>query len=787
MSAAEHDGLSEGQFHAARGWRHWADWVLLTLIVLLALRGWLAPGKIASPRLEMVPELSIIWMAKERLLQSGPLGEWVTFEFAGFPYVRFLAYPLYDGMAALSILTGWSLDGIFKAAFVLAFVASAITFYELAYAFTLRRGAALVGGVIYALFPFHLHGASEAWIHAVSWALLPLLFLAYESSRGWERATPDIRPRQGVSLGLLLGVMPVVSIEYTMLTAPFLGLYLVLREGMWLWRGREAIPWRRWVAYWALAGLTALGLAAFFVLPALMELEYVGIHLKHGAESFQSHELLRDYAVAPALVWRAVVRRWGGDLNLEHVPVIGSAFWSIAWYPGVIAGGLALLGLPWLRRDARARAMLALLLVALLFVVGSWFPWNPFPYLPFVGRLSAFRGVLFVALAGALLAGWGVETLLRWRPRSLPAGALVGALLILTFADYMPAAKALTTVPDYFATDELAAYRWLGAQSSDQGNRSFEFTTTHRGTYLSSYALQYDGGRHLWGYYDNGAPRHMWALLSWGDVPAALRLGSTRYVLSRPEGNGSNPVFDRILTAGYTERVWESAHLTIWETPEPQPFVHVYDDAAFYLGDPEYRALDILPILAQQDVALVSGRSDYADDYDLATLAAFGALIVRPPWVRDLQVQAAVESALSGRVVTHQEILDRGWATAVDAAMPPPLVSWQRPHPERIEVTVETAAPAVVMVSEAWYPNWRVEVDGVAQPVWRVNYAFLGAAVAAGRHTLVFRYEKPWYVWLGYAITGLTLLTIVGGLWRSRPEAASSLAARRTTQTRASQ
>ncbi len=780
MSAAEHDGLSAGQAHVARGWRRWADWVLLTLIVLLALRGWLAPGRIASPRLEMVPELSIIWMAKERLLQSGPLGEWVTFEFAGFPYVRFLAYPLYDGMAALSILTGWSLDSIFKAAFVLAFVISGITFYELARALTRCRGAALVAGVIYALFPFHLHGASEAWIHAVAWALLPLLFLAYESSRQWT-VSSDIHPGQGVSLGLLLGVMPIVSIEYTLLTAPFLGLYLIVREGMWLWRARGAIPWRRWVAYWALAGLIAMGLAAFFVLPALVELEYVGIHLKHGVESFQSYELLRDYAVAPALVWRAVLRRWGGDLTLEHVPVIGSAFWSIAWYPGVIAAGLALLGLSWLRRDARARVMLALLLVALLFVVGGWLPWNPFPRLPFVGRLSAFRGELFVALAGALLAAWGVETLLRWRPRSLPAVALVGALLVLVFADYMPAAKALTTVPDYFAADELAAYRWLGAQGGEQGDRSFEFTTTHRGTYLRSYALQYDGGRHLWGYYDNGAPRHVWALLSWGDVPTALVLGSTRYVLSRPEDNGSNPVFDRILAAGYTERVWKSAHLTIWENPEPQPFVRVYDDTAFYLGDPEYRALDILPILAQRDVALVSGRSDYADDYDLATLANFGALIVRPPWARDQKVQAEVQSALADRVVTHQQVLDRGWTTPVDAAMPTPVVSWQRPHPERIEVTVETAAPAIVMVSEAWYPNWRAEVDGAAQPVWRVNYAFLGAAVPPGRHMLVFRYEKPWYSWLGYAITGLTLLIVGGGLWWSRAWPAPATALRHTS------
>ncbi len=778
-------------------WRRPWDWGLLALLVAFALRGWLGPGCLASPRLEMVPELGIIWMAKQRILEGGLLTEWSQYEFAGFPLVRYLSYPLYDALALLSIITNASLEWLFKVTFIAAFVLSAITFYEFVYELNQERAPSLIAALAYALFPFHLHGAAEAWAHALFWALLPLLFLVYERSRRHpdvipSRRHPDVilseaknlapsrmttqeglkglrssqasglRARDGLYLGLLLGLLPIVNSEHTLLTAPFWGLYVILRDASLLWQRRYT--WRSLLGFWAIAGLVAVGLAAFFVLPGIIELEYVGIYLKHGAASFQSAELLRDYALPPTLIWRAIVKRLGADYALPRMPVIGSAFWSIAWYPGLVALGLALSGMWHARQDARTRITLVLLGLSLLFVMGSWLPWNPFPRLPFLGRLAAFRGLIFVGFFLSMLVGWGTQGLLRWQGERLAKSPLYTwgitvVIAALLFLDYLPATKALVTLPGYFPEDEIEAYRWMAAQGT--GFRSWEYTTAHRDNYLRSYALQYDGGAHLWGYYDNGAPRHMWALHSWGDVPTALELGSVRYIVARPYRK-QDVQLQEILARGYAQKAWDSASLSIWENPNWQPFVRVYQESALYLGDPEYRALDILPALVAQDVALVAGPSDYADGYSREEIVQFERVIVREPWCRDPTWAAEIERVVPGGVIKHAEVIRLAptWSSERNGAASA-SVTWRRPGPERIEISVETAEPAVLMVSEAWYPNWHLYVDGREERVWRVNYAFLGARLEAGKHNLLFRYEKPWYVWLGYGITSLTLLAVV--------------------------
>jgi hypothetical protein len=60
------------------------------------------------------------------------------------------------------------------------------------------------------------------------------------------------------------------------------------------------------------------------------------------------------------------------------------------------------------------------------------------------------------------------------------------------------------------------------------------------------------------------------------------------------------------------------------------------------------------------------------------------------------------------------------------------VVSWERGRAGRITASVEVPVPATLTVTEAWYPHWRVTVDGLETPTLIASQAFLGVA----RHAL---------------------------------------------------
>jgi hypothetical protein len=61
---------------------------------------------------------------------------------------------------------------------------------------------------------------------------------------------------------------------------------------------------------------------------------------------------------------------------------------------------------------------------------------------------------------------------------------------------------------------------------------------------------------------------------------------------------------------------------------------------------------------------------------------------------------------------------------------------------ENAEISLRTRsqAPAVLVLSDNWYPSWKGFVDGREVPVLRANGAFRGVPLSAGDHTVEFRY-----------------------------------------------
>ncbi|MBN1297707.1 YfhO family protein [bacterium] len=79
---------------------------------------------------------------------------------------------------------------------------------------------------------------------------------------------------------------------------------------------------------------------------------------------------------------------------------------------------------------------------------------------------------------------------------------------------------------------------------------------------------------------------------------------------------------------------------------------------------------------------------------------------------------------------------------------------------DRIDLHVETSHAAVLASSELFYPGWRAYVDGVPAEVIRCNHAFRGMELPPGEHRVRFVYEPVSYR-LGMFVTGMAILAFV--------------------------
>lgn len=71
-----------------------------------------------------------------------------------------------------------------------------------------------------------------------------------------------------------------------------------------------------------------------------------------------------------------------------------------------------------------------------------------------------------------------------------------------------------------------------------------------------------------------------------------------------------------------------------------------------------------------------------------------------------------------------------------------PTYEGERVGAARIEVTVSCPDVAALALKTTFHPNWRVTVDGVAQPTFMVSPSYLATVVPAGRHVIVAEYRS---------------------------------------------
>ena len=172
----------------------------------------------------------------------------------------------------------------------------------------------------------------------------------------------------------------------------------------------------------------------------------------------------------------------------------------------------------------------------------------------------------------------------------------------------------------------------------------------------------------------------------------------------------------------------------------------------------------------------------YAIDVDSSTGAPIGyrTRTSQLPHARLVYSVQSVDSASEEETLTSGGVDLRTTAVVTDSDVSMPgssggggtarITSWSAN-----EFTVKTSspAPALLVLSETWYPAWKASVDGESAEVLRVNWAQRGVVVPEGDHAVVMSYESDAFA-TGRLISILSLVILIGTIvffwWRARSE-----------------
>ena len=106
---------------------------------------------------------------------------------------------------------------------------------------------------------------------------------------------------------------------------------------------------------------------------------------------------------------------------------------------------------------------------------------------------------------------------------------------------------------------------------------------------------------------------------------------------------------------------------------------------------------------------------------------------------------------------------DPGIATGVSEEVGVARFRWLSASQASIDVTAER--PGVVLIRNAYHPDWRATIDGEPTEILAADYLLQGVAVPAGHHVVRLAYEDPWIrrglIGSGLAVTLVLSLAFV--------------------------
>jgi hypothetical protein len=233
-------------------------------------------------------------------------------------------------------------------------------------------------------------------------------------------------------------------------------------------------------------------------------------------------------------------------------------------------------------------------------------------------------------------------------------------------------------------------------------------------------------------------------------MPGAAR--TWRFHANRYSGSGGNLPLPYHAAAvhgvrelsGFEHPLVSRRVLDVLAAGQKTPSLLTHFNVKYFIGvaPPEAQRLAGTPIAVATDVAPIARL------YSGADLMTGSAILARLSTVLPAQLdKALVEASDRPPSLPAQQF------QPVDAR----VVEFER---SRLVVDVDAPAAGILVINEAWSPQWRATIDGDDAALFRANYILRAVAVPAGAHRIELYLSTPSYRGLLIADAALIALAI---------------------------
>jgi hypothetical protein len=689
----------------------------------------------------------------------------------------------------------------------------------LARARSLSTSAALLAGIVYAFGGWTLTHVEHVNVLAGA-SGLPLLFWLVE--RALAGATRTVLVFGSVLVTVyLLGA----HTQMALYAAAAVALYATLRviERVRAGDGRE--PLARAATLLLAAGLLGTGLAAIQLLPMAEAIR----HSNRGGGL--GEEMGLAYSYPPEQILTLVVPyAFEGRLDAT-APWGRSIFREMTLYTGLVPLALAVFGAVRARGDGRAAVFLILVAVSVLMALGSYGPLAPvLAALPLFNLLRFPTRILFMGALGiALLSGIGLDGL-RARPEwaasrwLLGLGAAALALLVALNLVFLRPAFCIAVTKDVLVrihpNDQdgpewyVSTARFLFGLDDAPGRGLFlpillatGLVAARRSGRLSGRAavacvLVLSTAELL--HFRANLGRIATTTPEFFTEPSeTVRLVRADEPLSRAYYFGSSSGEDYYRRITRTMRLGRVANYKALLTEGLRgSFGSVHRVATLEgTGLTTPRQFDLLRALGGYQPYDLAGRDRERTNLHVGMLSLLnGRYVTTIGKLEDPRLRLLRQGPVVG-LYRNENALPRAYVAAAFEVVPDPEETVARltapdtdpttavlldrdpgflPLPgssgqavvtryaaEEVAIEATTVGPGILVLSDAFDPDWKAEVDGTPVPILRVDAVLRGVALQGGRHDVRFRYA-PAVVARGAVVSGVSAVVLGIGAWLLR-------------------